>query len=101
MRALFPWLLLGAASSAIATLMKGPVGFLVPGLVLMAFHLTERRPKALWRLLAPVNLVLFWYFHRTADAPPVGFLLAYLAVALTGSVGTALYLAYHRDKLRA
>jgi hypothetical protein len=26
-------------------------------------------------------------------------MLAYFAVALTGSTGTALYLAYHRDEL--
>jgi 4-amino-4-deoxy-L-arabinose transferase-like glycosyltransferase len=53
------WLLLGAASSAVATLIKGPVGFLVPGVVLMVFHLVERRPKALRRILAPTNLLLF------------------------------------------
>jgi 4-amino-4-deoxy-L-arabinose transferase-like glycosyltransferase len=54
-----PWLLLGAASSAIATLIKGPVGFLVPGLVLGVFHLADRRPAALRRLLGPTNLLLF------------------------------------------
>ena len=53
------WLLLGAASSAVATLIKGPVGFLVPGAVLAAFHLVERRPRALRRMLAPANLLLF------------------------------------------
>jgi 4-amino-4-deoxy-L-arabinose transferase-like glycosyltransferase len=40
-------------------LIKGPVGFLVPGAVLAVFHLVERRPKALRRMLAPPNLVLF------------------------------------------
>jgi 4-amino-4-deoxy-L-arabinose transferase-like glycosyltransferase len=53
------WLLLGAASSAVATLIKGPVGFLVPGVVLAAFHLVERRPRALGRMLGPANLLLF------------------------------------------
>jgi 4-amino-4-deoxy-L-arabinose transferase-like glycosyltransferase len=53
------WLLLGAASSAVATLIKGPVGFLVPGAVLAALHLVERRPRAILRMLAPRNLVLF------------------------------------------
>ena len=53
------WLLLGAASSAVATLIKGPVGFLVPGAVLAVFHLVERRPRALRRMLAPANLLLF------------------------------------------
>jgi 4-amino-4-deoxy-L-arabinose transferase-like glycosyltransferase len=53
------WLLLGAASSAVATLLKGPVGFLVPGAVLATFALIERRPRAVLRMLAPVNLLLF------------------------------------------
>lgn len=47
----------------------------------------------------PVNLVLFWAFQTGPDVPPVGGLLGYLAVAFTGSIGTALYLAYHREKL--
>ena len=66
----------------------------------------------LWRLRAwvaplsiayafyvPVNLVLFWAFQTGPDIPPALGLLGYLAVAFTGSIGTALYLAYHRDKL--
>ena len=47
----------------------------------------------------PTNLVLFWYRQTGPEIPPVGFILAYLAVAFTGSIGTALYVAYHRDKL--
>jgi hypothetical protein len=47
----------------------------------------------------PVNLVLFWYFQTVPEIPPLSFMLIYLAVAFTGSIGTALYLAYHRDKL--
>lgn len=47
----------------------------------------------------PVNLVLFWYFQTGPEVPPVSFILIYLAVAFTGSIGTALYLGYHRDKL--
>lgn len=53
------WLLLGAAASAVATLIKGPVGFLVPGAVLAVLHIVERRPRAILRMLAPVNLLLF------------------------------------------
>jgi 4-amino-4-deoxy-L-arabinose transferase-like glycosyltransferase len=53
------WLLVGAASSAVATLIKGPVGFLVPGAVLTVFNLVERRPRAILRLLSPLNLALF------------------------------------------
>jgi hypothetical protein len=47
----------------------------------------------------PTNLVLFWYFQTGPEIPPVRFILGYLAFALTGSIGTALYLAYHREKL--
>jgi hypothetical protein len=47
----------------------------------------------------PVNLVLFWYFQTSPEVPALGFILQYLAVSLTGSIGTALYVAYHRDKL--
>ena len=47
----------------------------------------------------PVNLALFWYFQTGPDVPPLGGILVYLAIAFTGSIGTALYLAYHRDKL--
>jgi hypothetical protein len=47
----------------------------------------------------PVNLALFWYFQTGPEIPPLSFILLYLAVAYTGSIGTALYLAYHRDKL--
>lgn len=53
------WYLAGAAASAVATLIKGPVGFLVPALVLVTFHLVERRPGAIGRLFGPFNLLLF------------------------------------------
>ena len=46
----------------------------------------------------PVNLVLFWFLHG-GSRPPVNFILIYLAISLTGSVGTALYLAYHDERL--
>jgi len=47
----------------------------------------------------PVNLVLFWFMF-VGDHPPVRFIVIYMAVALTSSIGTALYLALHRDRLR-
>jgi hypothetical protein len=85
-------------------LILGPLTGLVVGAY--AYGLWTRRrwvvPLSIaYAFYVPLNLVLFWYFHRSPDAPPVGFLLAYLAVALTGSVGTALYVAYHRDELAA
>jgi hypothetical protein len=46
----------------------------------------------------PVNLVLFWSLH-TVPHPTVRFIVIYLAFALTGSVGTALYLNRHHDRL--
>lgn len=55
--------------------------------------------SAVYAFYVPVNLVLFWYRQTGPEIPPVGFILAYLAVAFTGSIGTALYVAYHRDKL--
>jgi hypothetical protein len=46
----------------------------------------------------PVNLVLFWSLHSVPH-PTVRFIVIYLAFALTGSVGTALYLNRHHDRL--
>ena len=46
----------------------------------------------------PVNMVLFWSLHQLPP-PTVGFIVLYLFLSLTGSVGTALYLAYHRERL--
>ena len=46
----------------------------------------------------PYNLVLFWY--RQPPGPrPISFIVIYLAIALGGSIGTAIYLAYHRERL--
>jgi 4-amino-4-deoxy-L-arabinose transferase-like glycosyltransferase len=62
------WYAVAAASAAIATLIKGPVGFLVPGLVLGIYHALDRRWGALKRFFAPLNLLVFfgltlpWFF---------------------------------------
>ena len=62
------WYALGAACSAIATLVKGPVGFLLPLLVLVSFDLLDRNRGAIRRLFAPRNQLLFlaivlpWFF---------------------------------------
>jgi hypothetical protein len=90
------------AQSVGANLLLGPI----MGVVLAAYAF------GLWRLArwvvplsiayafyVPLNLVLFWYFHAGPEFPPVVGLLGYLAVALGGSIGTALYLAYHRQEL--
>ena len=46
----------------------------------------------------PVNEVLFWSLHQL-QPPTVGFIVFYSFVSLTGSIGTALYLAHHKDQL--
>lgn len=47
----------------------------------------------------PVNMVMFWSLHQLPP-PTVGFIVMYLFISLTGSVGTAIYLTYHRERLR-
>ena len=54
------WYLLGAASAAFATLVKGPVGFVLPTLVLGIFNWLDGRRGALKRVFAPLNLVVFF-----------------------------------------
>jgi hypothetical protein len=54
------WYLLGALSAGFATLVKGPVGFLIPGLVLFLFHRVEGRRGAGKRFFAPLNLLVFF-----------------------------------------
>lgn len=55
--------------------------------------------SAVYAFYVPVNLVLFWYRQTGPDIPPLAFILMYLAISLGGSIGTALYLAYHRDRV--
>ncbi len=50
---------LGASAAGAATLTKGPVGFLVPALVLLALAVVERRSGVLRRMLHPIPLGLF------------------------------------------
>jgi hypothetical protein len=90
------------AVSLAANLVLGPVMGLVLGLY--SYGLWTLRPwvaplSIAYAFYVPVNLVLFWYMQTQPEVPPLGFMLGYLAVSLTGSIGTALYLAYHRDKL--
>lgn len=49
----------GAAAAGLATLVKGPVGFVVPGLVVAAFFLADGRPAALRRTFGPASLAVF------------------------------------------
>jgi 4-amino-4-deoxy-L-arabinose transferase-like glycosyltransferase len=54
------WYLASAALAGCATLVKGPVGFLVPALVISVFNrLDGRRGALLRRCFAPVNVLVF------------------------------------------
>ena len=59
-RARRTWYLLGAAAAGCATLVKGPVGFIVPALVLLVFHRVEGRRGVWKRFFAPLNLAVFF-----------------------------------------
>ncbi len=85
-----------------SNLLLGPLLGLV--LAAYAYGLWKLKPwvaplSIVYAFYVPLNLVLFWYLQTGPEIPPLGFILVYLAVAFTGSIGTALYLAYHRDKL--
>ncbi len=54
------WYLLGSAAAGLATLVKGPVGFLIPLLVLLVFNRVESRRGVWRRLFAPLNLLVFF-----------------------------------------
>lgn len=54
------WYLLGALAAGFATLVKGPVGFLIPGLVLFIFQRVEGRCGVWKRFFAPLNLLAFF-----------------------------------------
>jgi len=54
------WYLLGALSAGLATLVKGPIGFLIPVLVLLVFNRVEGRRGAWKRLFGPLNLLVFF-----------------------------------------
>ena len=54
------WYLLGALAAGFATLVKGPVGFLIPGMVLFVFNRIERRSGMWKRFFAPLNLIVFF-----------------------------------------
>ena len=53
------WYLVGAACAGVGTLLKGPVGFLLPVLVLVAFNLVDANFRALGRVFAARNVLVF------------------------------------------
>lgn len=54
------WLLVGAAMQGCATLVKGPVGFIVPLVVLIPWHLIEHRRGAVKRIFGWRPALVFW-----------------------------------------
>jgi hypothetical protein len=90
------------ATTVAGNLVLGPMVGAI--LVAYAIGLWRRRrwvvPIAfVYAFYVPTNLVLFWYRATDQTLPPLAFLLVYLAFALGGSIGTALYVAWHRDAL--
>jgi len=67
--------LVGAAATGFATLVKGPVGFVIPVLVLSAFFIVDRQRGALRRLFAPLNFFVFfavvlpWFIGVALERP--------------------------------
>jgi hypothetical protein len=55
--------------------------------------------SVLYAFYVPTNMVLFWSLHQLPP-PTVRFIVFYLFVSLTGSIGTALYLAFHQQELQ-
>jgi len=51
--------ILGAAAAGFGTLVKGPVGFVVPALVIFFFDIMRRKPRAILRIVHPINLLVF------------------------------------------
>jgi 4-amino-4-deoxy-L-arabinose transferase-like glycosyltransferase len=54
------WYLIGALCAGIATLIKGPVGFIIPTLVITLFNGFEGRLSAMKRAFAFRNWAVFW-----------------------------------------
>ncbi|HKN11912.1 MAG TPA: hypothetical protein VJX68_01835 [Candidatus Binatus sp.] len=82
-------------------LVLGPIFGIV--LLIYAFGIWNMRAWVLplsivYAFYVPVNMVMFWSLHQLPP-PTVGFIVMYLFLSLTGSVGTAIYLAYHRERL--
>ncbi|QFY41739.1 glycosyltransferase family 39 protein [Candidatus Methylospira mobilis] len=50
---------LAAALGSVATLVKGPVGFIIPLLVITLWRLVERQPGALRRIFSPLHIAIF------------------------------------------
>jgi len=63
------WYLAGALAAGLATLVKGPVGFLIPGLVLMVYYRVSGVRGFGKRFFAPLNLVVWGFRSSTRIFP--------------------------------
>lgn len=69
------WYLLATLAAGIATLVKGPVGFLIPLLTMATFHATQRQASIIKRFFAPANILLFlavvlpWFIGLSLACP--------------------------------
>jgi len=84
-------------------ILLGPILALVPAALaagLFGMRTWVWPLSAAYAFYVPTNLVLFWFLHPEIERPPVFGILVYLVIALGGSIGTALFLARHRELLR-
>jgi hypothetical protein len=82
-------------------LILGPLFGIV--LLLYAYGIWNMRAWVLplsivYAFYVPANMVLFWSLHQLPP-PSKRFIVMYLILSLGGSVGTAIYLSYHRERL--
>jgi 4-amino-4-deoxy-L-arabinose transferase-like glycosyltransferase len=69
------WYLLASAAAGFATLVKGPVGFLIPLLVITAFNITEGRKGWARRGFSLLNILVFfavvtpWFWGLSVARP--------------------------------
>lgn len=76
------WYLIGALTAGCATLVKGPVGFLIPTLVIAIFNGIDSRFSAMKRVFALQNWLVFLllFYHGLSDC--LYFALTSLITAL-------------------
>ena len=82
-------------------LILGPIFGIV--LLIYAYGIWNMRSWVLpisivYAFYVPANMVLFWSLHQLPP-PSKPFIVMYLILSLGGSVGTAIYLSYHRERL--
>ena len=69
------WYLLATLAAGIATLVKGPVGFLIPLLTMAVFHASQGRAAVIKRFFSPLNILLFlavvlpWFIGLSMACP--------------------------------